>query len=590
MNLFTAGMLISIVVYLVVGNYAGRRVRHLEDYFVAGRQAPTLLIVGTLVASLMSTNAFMGESGLSYSGYPAILIILTAVNCIGYVAGGLWFGRFLRRSRALTLAEYFGRRFDSRRVQTVAGITIILGCTAYLVMVTQGTATIVHEVTGLSYRTTLVMAWLGYTLFTLYSGSRGVVITDTMMFVLFGAVAFMGLSFIVAANGGWTATVEGLAAFAAKPGIISWHGMNGPDAIWKTPAESLTYAMILGVAWGIVVAVSPWQASRYLMARDEHTVIRSATITAGVVMLLYLVLLFGAASINLVKADIDPAQESMIWAAMNIMPPLAGALLMSGILAAGLSSASTFLSLVGFSVSNDLFAQTTDDDAQRLKTSRKAMLGISLAALALAWAIPEGRLFWITYFAGTLFASCWGPVAFMSVWSSSITEAGAFWGIIAGLAGNLVTNAAALLGLVDLPVILDPILVGAVLSYAVVVIVSRAGRVSDREHRLRERLHETPVDEFDPARLRRTLGWAAVLMVFGLSLGVLMVVFYSLPYRHAVGGAAGGEIAMSLGVGLMLVLTGALAWWGTRRSYARTGVATSPVGAASAANVDSRDE
>ena len=56
-------------------------------------------------------------------------------------------------------------------------------------------------------------------------------------------------------------------------------------------------------------------------------------------------------------------------------------------------------------------------------------------------------------------------------------------------------------------------------------------------------------------------------MVFGLSLGVLMVVFYSLPYRHAVGGAAGGEIALSVGVGLMLVLTGALAWRGTKRSY-----------------------
>jgi len=157
-NLFAAGMLVSILVYLAVGNYAGRKVRKLEDYFVAGRQAPTLLIVGTLVASLMSTNAFMGESGLSYSGYPAVIIILTAINCVGYVAGGLFFGRFLRRSRALTLAEYFGHRFDSRRVQQVAGITIVLGCTAYLVMVTQGTATIVHEVTGMPFRSTLVVA------------------------------------------------------------------------------------------------------------------------------------------------------------------------------------------------------------------------------------------------------------------------------------------------------------------------------------------------------------------------------------------------------------------------------------------------
>ena len=202
MSVYALGLLISIIVYLAVGNYAGRKVKHLEDYFVAGRNAPTLLIVGTLVASLMSTNAFMGETGLAYSGYPAVIVILTAVNIVGYTAGGLYFGRFLRRSRALTLAEYFGQRFLSRRVQTVAGITIVLGCTAYLVMVTQGTATIIHEVTGLPFYAALFVAWAGYTLFTLYSGSRGVVLTDTMMFLLFATVAFLGLAFIVEDAGG----------------------------------------------------------------------------------------------------------------------------------------------------------------------------------------------------------------------------------------------------------------------------------------------------------------------------------------------------------------------------------------------------
>lgn len=99
-NLYAAGIVVSILVYLAVGNYAGRKVKHLEDYFVTGRRSPTLLIVGTLVASFLSTNAFMGEVGQSYSGYPAVLIMLTAINCVGYVIGALWFGRFLRRSRA----------------------------------------------------------------------------------------------------------------------------------------------------------------------------------------------------------------------------------------------------------------------------------------------------------------------------------------------------------------------------------------------------------------------------------------------------------------------------------------------------------
>lgn len=44
----------------------------------------------------------------------------------------------------------------------------------------------------------------------------------------------------------------------------------------------------------------------------------------------------------------------MIWAAKNLVPKFLGALLLAGIMAAALSSASTFLSLVGFSVSNDI--------------------------------------------------------------------------------------------------------------------------------------------------------------------------------------------------------------------------------------------
>jgi len=194
-------------------------------------------------------------------------------------------------------------------------------------------------------------------------------------------------------------------------------------------------------------------------------------------------------------------------------------------------------------------------------------LGISLAALTLAWAVPEGKLFWLTYFAGTLFASCWGPVAFMSIWSSRITEAAAFWGIIAGFLGNLATNGVILLGLFDLPAIADPILVGALLSYVVIEIVSRRGQVSEREHRRRERLHEMPDAEVDHDRVRRTVLWANALMVFGVVLAGLMVAFHVLPYRRAVGGAGTGELVLAIGVGFFLVLTGALARWGTLRSY-----------------------
>ncbi|WP_202190585.1 hypothetical protein [Bacillus sp. BA3] len=42
-----------------------------------------------------------------------------------------------------------------------------------------------------------------------------------------------------------------------------------------TPWEALAWAVIIGLVWGIVIAVSPWQSSRYLMAKNEHVAIRA---------------------------------------------------------------------------------------------------------------------------------------------------------------------------------------------------------------------------------------------------------------------------------------------------------------------------
>ena len=42
MDIYAITIAISLLLYLGIGQYAGRRVKHLEDYFVVGRNAPTL--------------------------------------------------------------------------------------------------------------------------------------------------------------------------------------------------------------------------------------------------------------------------------------------------------------------------------------------------------------------------------------------------------------------------------------------------------------------------------------------------------------------------------------------------------------------
>ena len=540
MNGFQLGILGSLACYLAIGWYAGQRVKHLEDFFVAGRNAPTVLILGTLVASFMSTNAFIGEAGMSYRGHAPLVIIMTCFNCLGYIIGAVFFGRYLRRSKALTVPAFFRGRFASRRIQMFAGMSIVAGLSAYLLAVTWGMALIITEVTGFNEVAAILLVWASYTLFTLYSGSRGVILTDTVMFVLFSGIIVATCFFIVDAAGGWFTAIESLAIYRDKPGIIAWHGRIGPDVYWQTQWEALIWASILGIAWGIVVAVSPWQTSRYLMARSEHVVIRSACGALIAMLLLYLVTNFAAATVNLINPDITPADSTMIWVAQNLLPTALGAILICGVLAAGLSSASTFLSLVGFSVSHDILGEGTEEGAtaigetqERLRAARIAMLAVGLCVIGLALMLPR-NIYWLTHFAGPLFASSWGVVAFMSVWSKRITESGAFWGMMTGFGVNVGMNGLSLAGFVQWPVAADPILVGVVSSYIAVRIASKAGDHSLAASTYRDALHQMPASERDPRVIQQTLVWSKVMVAMGVLIALAMTLFYALPYGQAV--------------------------------------------------------
>ena len=61
MDIFTLTIVISLILFIVIGNYAGKSVKNLDDYMVAGRRAPTILIVGTLVAQGNDRTGFGGS-------------------------------------------------------------------------------------------------------------------------------------------------------------------------------------------------------------------------------------------------------------------------------------------------------------------------------------------------------------------------------------------------------------------------------------------------------------------------------------------------------------------------------------------------
>ena len=99
MNAYLIGTILAIIIFVIIGVIAGKKVKDTNDYYVAGRRAPVILIVGSLIASFLSTGAFMGDTGEVYSGFFMGIVIVGILQASGYVYGAGLFGKYIRRAK-----------------------------------------------------------------------------------------------------------------------------------------------------------------------------------------------------------------------------------------------------------------------------------------------------------------------------------------------------------------------------------------------------------------------------------------------------------------------------------------------------------
>ena len=512
------------VIYTVIGLVISRRVKGVDDFYVAGRKAPVILIAGSMIASYTSTGMFMGDAAQCYDGVFSPIIIFAGMQSAGYIIGAVFFGRYLRRCHVLTIPEFFGKRFCSEAMRKLAAVTAIITMTVYLLSVIQGIGTLMSSVTGVGYNYCVLLSIIVFTVITVTSGSRGVLITDTLMAGTFTA-AMLIASFVIAKNaGGWFTSIERIAADGSLSDILSWGGKSG--VLYNSGGENVLWGVIYGVVWMSVCMVGPWQSSRYLMAKNEHTVVKSSLYASLGVFLLEFIVGMAAVMVNAVNSGLEDSSQVMIWAAMNMMPKLLGVILLTGVLAAGISSATTFLSLIGASVANDIMPE---NESRAIRIGRIAMVIASAAVLAVAVFNPPS-IFWIMFLGGAIVASSWMPVAVASIFSKRLTRAGAFAGMLTGFLGCFVLRLYSALAGITLPVYLDPSIVGIVLNIAAMVIATLLTSVSAEEKEAREALFVIPDSEKNVIEIKKTLSYARATVLVGVMVALGLIILWALPY------------------------------------------------------------
>jgi sodium/pantothenate symporter len=225
---------------------------------------------------------------------------------------------------------------------------------------------------------------------------------------------------------------------------------------------------------------------------------------------------------------LENSSNALIWASMNIMPKFLGIIVLSGVLASAISSATTFLSLIGSNITMDILQ--IKEERKQLRIGRIIILIVSVLICVLCIIQPP-QIFWITYLGATIVACSWLPVSIASVWSKRVTKTGAFLSMLSGFVVSSVLKIYVSVKSVTLPVFLDPFFVGLFVSIFFLILGSLFTKVSEKEVVERKKLFVLPEGEDNPAEIRKTKLMIVLTIPLGVIVSILLLVLWVIPYN-----------------------------------------------------------
>lgn len=475
MNAYVFILLLFMATMLFIGWRAAKQSDEtISDYYVGGRSMSKWVVAGTYAASFLSAGSFLGTIGFNYAyGWAAVwqlLGTLTALFFLGNVlAAKFW--RFGYYNEGYTLPDVFSLRYSKKWSRGIFSLVILCMYTFGMAAMYMGFTTVLGTVTNIPYMGAIAIGAIVVLIYTYTGGCRAVAWTDTACFVIMlGAIIIM-IPAVLILGGGF----ENLAInFANTPPAPEGSGWIEGAALTAKTNSYLTVSM--SVAWFSIWLFGnisqPHQITRMYLAKDEKTA-RSAI---SLVIIPFALIYLGGMLIASYARVIEPALPKIDMAfpvtAMHIFPPVIAAIILMGILAAIMSTASTMLLISSQCTGYDIYKSIINPQA-----SEKTVLNISRATMVICTIIS----LIVSYFAQTI-------PGLLFLWSSAFSVMGAavfpsllaaFYWKRANAAGNIASMLVGLIvtmvwfGIPELrPFGLHPILPGIALSSIVLIVVS----------------------------------------------------------------------------------------------------------------------
>lgn len=424
-----------VLLMLGIGFVTSKSTSSAADFFLADRSLKAWVTAISSTASSESAWAVLGTVGLAYKdGLSAIWFLPGCL--LGYAINWFFIAEKLRRhsheEHALTVPDYLEFYFKDKSniLRSISSVIIFTCMMAYVAAQFTAIGKTFDAIFGVPHFLSISVGGAIVILYTMMGGFRAVVWTDFIQ----GLIMVFGIALLASVALWHLGGIGGMVheVRQASPETLDWMGGKTTAAFFGSMVG------LLGI--GLGYPGQPHVINRYMAAKNTKIIELGAWIAISWGLIIYIsAIVLGIAGNALFPGLPDP-EHLFPRAAEMLLPTVVTAVVLTGVLAAIMSTVSAQIIVATSTVAHDVYTKIIKrslSDEKILRVSRITILVLGLGAMAIA--LMETRvIFWFVLFAWSGLGASFGPVILFTLYSKNVTTKGAVAGMLIGFFTTIV--------------------------------------------------------------------------------------------------------------------------------------------------------
>ncbi len=418
-----------VLAMLAIGWVTSRSAKSPDQFFLADRSLKAWVTAVSSTASSESAWAVLGTVGLAYKEGLSSMWFLPGC-LLGYWINWKFIAEPLRRhsreTGSITIPDYLEAHFGDRsHLLRWVSVLIIFSCMmAYVGAQFTAVGKTFDSIFGVPHTLSIPIGGIIILTYTMMGGFLAVAWTDFVQgLIMVAGIVILSLVALVELGGlsGMIAQVN-----EANPGTLALMGGK------TVPAFLGGVVGLLGI--GLGYPGQPHVLNRYMAAKNEKVIRDGWWIALGWGGLIYSsAILLGLCGNALFPGLADP-EHLFPKAAESLLPTVLTAIVLTGVLAAIMSTVSAQIIVAASSVAHDVVEKIYGgglSNKQMLLISRVTIAVLGVGAMLISLAKTQ-VIFWFVLFAWSGLGASFGPLILFTLYSKNVTREGAISGMLTG--------------------------------------------------------------------------------------------------------------------------------------------------------------